>query len=361
MTVDPDDHWQRALLLFEQHRLDMAIAEIHRVLAQDPEHFGAHALFAQSLTAKGHHPEAVKQARRLVGLHPDEAMSHAILADALLANGKHEPAIEAIRAAIAIDPNEPDFHATLARAHLLRERWQSALVSALRGLELDPEHRDCRDIRARALAYEGEHAEARAAAAEELARHPDDGDAHALAGSVELLARDHDAALQRFLEALRIDPSLRHARHGLLEALRARNPWFRAMAGVARKMDKGSRPIGMLVTLSWIVPRHAPRNPDVIHVFAVIQSLLALGFLCLLSARPIANASLLLSRYGRHGLRRGVAIASVAISCVAIAGVGLWVFARMDGADGFGLGWPFWIALVVTLVGALGIAKAEDG
>jgi len=361
MTADADDHWHRALLLFEQRRYDLAIAELHEIFAADPEHFGALVLFVQALSAKGDHPAALREARRLVSTHPDDAHAHATLADCLLANGRHDAAIEAIQEALAREPNEPDHHGTLARAHLLRERWNRALAAALRGLEIDPEHHECQALRVRALAHEGEFDAARAAAAEELARHPDSGDAHALAGVVELLAGRPDAAMLHYLEALRIDPSLRHARLDLLEALRARNPWFRAMGAVARVMEKSSGPIGVLATAAWLLPRYGPKNPAIAGFFTAIQSLLALGFLCLVSARPIANSTLLLHRFGRHGLRRGVALASVVVSLVAAAGVVFWTLARADGADGLALGWPFWIAFVVAVLGTIAIVKTDDG
>ena len=62
-----------------------------------------------------------------------------------------------------------------------------------------------------------------------LERDPESGFSHANQGWNCLHQNNPKQALDHFREALRLDPELEYAREGMVEALKARNPVYRAM------------------------------------------------------------------------------------------------------------------------------------
>jgi tetratricopeptide (TPR) repeat protein len=218
---------ERAGLLLQQSRFELAEREVRGVLADEPGHPIAHAWLALCLAHKKDYPAAIASAREAVGLAPDEAYVHYVMADVLGDAGKLDQALRAIRQSIELGPDEADAHA--AHADILRrlERPKESLEAAERGLEIDPEHVACNNIRAMALVRLGRKAEAGATIGEALAREPENATTHANMGWTLLHQGDPKKAMHHFAEALRLNPDMEWARAGIVEALKARNPLYR--------------------------------------------------------------------------------------------------------------------------------------
>src|SRR5206468_3894993 len=113
--------------------------------------------------------------------------------------------------------------------------------AAEQGLQLDPEHVGCANLRAMAMVKLGRKAEAGATIDAALAKNPDNALTHANQGWTLLEKGDAKKALEHFCEALRLDPENAWARHGIVEALKARNLIYAVMLKYFLWMSKLSR------------------------------------------------------------------------------------------------------------------------
>jgi hypothetical protein len=130
-----------------------------------------------------------------------------------------------------------------------------------------------------------------------------------LKGWTYLHSRDQRKALASFTEALRLDPSNDWARNGLIEALKARNPIYRAILAWYLFADRLSPRARWAVIIGSIVGFRALSS--VLRRDERLWPLAALLVLTYLSVTyltwvgvPLFNLLLLLDRLGRHALSR---------------------------------------------------------
>ena len=228
----------RAFLLLQQGRLDLAEPELRRALADDPGDAEAHALLAYVLTDLDRAGEALDEANSAVGLAPDLPLAHLARSGALLHLDRAKDAEAAAREAIRLDPGNADAFAALAAALTDRRQRQEALDAAEQALALDPEHPGATNLRAIALTRLGRRDEAAGALEGALSRDPENAVSHANRGWTLLHQNDVKGAMLAFREALRLEPGNEWARSGILEAMKARNPVYRGLLAYFLWMDR---------------------------------------------------------------------------------------------------------------------------
>ncbi len=222
-------HFDRAVVLYDQGRHDLADAELRQELAGDPANPVAHALLAFCLAKRGRHAEATREAELAVHQGPALSYCHYALSHVLYERDRLEEAADAVQEAIRLNPADPDCWAMLAAIRFDQRRWAEALAAAEQGLASEAEHRGCNNLRAMALVKLGRRGEAGQTIEAILAHHPEDALTHANQGWHRLESGSGTRALEHFREALRLDPELEWARQGLVEAIKSRYPVYSLM------------------------------------------------------------------------------------------------------------------------------------
>jgi tetratricopeptide (TPR) repeat protein len=374
--MTPPPILQRALLLQQQDRHDLAEREFRQHLASEPTDGYAHAALANSLLELERLDEAEAEAHEAIGHAPDLAYAHYVLARVMSARNRALEAIAAILEAIRLEPQDADYHGLFSAIQFDRGRWADALAAAEKGLQCDPEHVACNNLRAMALVKLGRKAEAGATITSTLARHPDNAFSHANQGWTLMEQGKRKEAMEHFRESLRLDPTNDWARAGLVEAIKAGNPLYAVMLRYFLWMQKLPPGLqwGLLMggyfgnrLLGGLSGSHPEWAPWITPLRIAYISFALLTWL----ASPLFNLTLFLHPVGRHALdsdqrwqARGVG------TCLggALLGLGLWLGTGRSTeyllvALVFGLlavpvsavfscavGWPRWVMAGIALV-----------
>ena len=325
--------YQRAQLLFQQRRYDLAADACREALAQSPQDAFAHALLGLCFLQQKKYEEATAEAQLAIHQAPDSGYCHYVSGVIFQERNRFPEAEAAAREALNWNPEDPDYWSLLAQVCIAQQRWQEALDAADRGLQFEPEHTVCINLRAMALVKLGNKQAAAQSIAGALERNPHSAFSHANQGWTLLHQNRHKEAMDHFAEALRIDPNNEWAQQGMIAALKARHFLYRCMLRYHLWMSRfGRRGQWVIIVGFWLAAQMLrvvkESRPD-LAVF-VYPLLVAYGLFVVSSwlADPILNFTLLLNRYGRYLLsatqRTGaVVVAGLLVSGVALGVVGL--------------------------------------
>jgi Flp pilus assembly protein TadD len=330
--------YQRALVLLDQRRYDLAEKELRQAIAASPNDGFLHALLADCLMERGDDRAATEEAKLGIHLEPDLAQAHATLSRALLRRNHFAEAFATIGEALRLDPGNPDYCAQLAAIHLESRDWQAGLAAAERGLEADPEHVGCNNLRAMALVHLGRRDEAGLTMASTLARDPDVAFSHANQGWACLHAGDRKQALDHFREALRLEPTLEYARYGIVEAMKAKNFIYALFLRYFLWMGRLSRQVQWIVIVGgyfgyrWLAGL-ARENPGLAPwIVPILIAYVAFALMTWIAA-PLFNLLLRLDRYGRYALSRDQIVAANWIGSLLALGLALLMVWLISGSD----------------------------
>ena len=309
-------HLERARLLLAQSRPADAETESMLALAQQPDDPQALAMLALSRLGQQKREPALEAARQAVGLAPDEPSMHNIHAHVLHALDRHDDALRAAQEALRLDPADADHFSLLASIELARGKWPPALAAAEQALALNPEHVGAANLRAMALVRLGRKAEAMESVDYALDRAPDDAFSHANQGWNHLHRNNPKKAQEHFREALRLDPELEYAREGMLEALKARNPIYRAMLAYFLWLGRQSTRFQWAFIIGIFFGSRAARalsdsQPQLNWVWWPLLGLFYVFVYLSWTAQPMFNLLLCFDRFGRHVLSRDQRVGSV--------------------------------------------------
>lgn len=381
---------QRAQLLFQQSRHELAENELRQVLAEDPHDAYAHSLLGLSLAHQEKYQEATSETQQAIHLAPDFPFAHYAHAHVLHRRNRFPEALAAINEAIRLEPEAADQYALLSNIHLQERHWRGALNAAEQGLQFDPEHIGCTNLRAIAMVKLGRKADAGKTIEAALSRNPDNALTHANQGWTLLEQGEPKKAAEHFREALRLDPQNDWARRGIIEALKARNFIYAIMLKYFLWMAKFGRRGQWAILIGGffgiqVLAGTARNNPKFVPWVLPIEILYITFALMTWMAYPFFNLLLRLNRFGRYALSREQNVASNWFGlCLFIALLGLgtcfikgFVVPWITIALVFGLlllpvsavfkchdGWPRvtmgTITIILTLLGVGGIALLAD-
>jgi len=331
---------QRALLLLQQSRYDLAEKELRQLLAKDPDDAQAHALLAFSLVNQDKLEEAEDSARQAIQLAPDYPYCHYCLGVVKIQKDDLAGARQAAEEAIRLDPEDSDYHGLRAFIYLRAQRWQEALDAANEGLTHDPTHQACLNHRAMALVRLNRPEEAHQTIGQALQRNPENEQTHANLGWTYLHQGQHQKALEHFSEALRLDPNYDYAREGLVEALKARYFLYRWLLQFFLWMSRLSPAVrgGLIVGAYFLVKvlqGMASQHPEVAPFILPIVAFYGIFVLLTWIIDPLFNLALQCNKYGRHALSSrqrwnssifGVLLLATILSALCGAVTGLLLF-----------------------------------
>jgi len=354
-------HLQRAQLLIQQSRYELALKEVRQALVTDPDDALAHAFMAICLTEQNKLDPALAAAQRAVHLEPDFPYAHFVLGNVLAQQDQLPEAEATAREAIRLAAWDADNFALLARIKFRQKQWQAALDAAEQGLEVEAEHAGCQNLRALALSRLGRGEEASLALEDALAQDPENPLTHANRGWTQLQNGQREAALTSFREALRLDPTFDWARVGMIEALKARYALYRLMLRYFFWMERlDSRTQWFIIIGLYLASRFSrslsQTSPTLAPVLVPVNYLYLVFVFLSWTARPLFNLLLRLNPFGRMLLDQrqitGSNILGGVLLGAALTFGGAWLLPKPD---------LFFVALVLVVMALpLGAYFSDD-
>lgn len=197
-----EGHVSIAVILIEKGKLEEAIPRLEKALALDPKCWFAHANLGLVRQKQGRRQEAIAHFRKAVELNPKHLIARTNLGRALAEEERLDEAVVHFQAAVALAPKDAASRVNLGNAQLDRGRLAEAIEQYRAALELDPRCPGARVGLAEALARQGQYAAAR----DEFraAHQADPRDPAALNGLAWLLATCPEPSLRDGPEALRL-------------------------------------------------------------------------------------------------------------------------------------------------------------
>jgi len=300
-------HYEKAMLLFEQERWELALENFHAALEEDPTDGVAMAYTALCLMRMERLAEATEAAQAAVTTSPDKAWPLYALACVYDERNRFQEAEKTIGQAIELEPENPGYLAFLAGLRAHRKEWKQALEIANRALELNPNHVGAAHYRAYALVGLGRAAQAREFLSSALGRDPENPLYHANLGWTALEQGDRETAMAAFQEALRLEPELEWAREGLVEALKLQYPFYGLMLRWMLKLKKYGKTqqlaiiYGEYLITRWLM-RLARRSKRLRLLVNIIFLLNFLFTVLSWAAEPLTSLLLRFNPYGRASL-----------------------------------------------------------
>lgn len=294
-------HILRAEQLVETRRINDAIKELELALGFEPNNSRALWLMSTSYFNIGDYDRSMAFARSLVAAEPDSDYGHYMLALNFNQQQKPEKAEEHIRRSLSINPNDADYYAFLGQLYMDKKEWEKALEYAAEGLANDAENAACLNIRSITLTKLGRGDELKVSIAESLSANPQDAGTHAAAGWSKLETRKYSEAKVHFAEALRLDPNNEWARSGMIEALKAKNIFYRGFLQyffwVSKFKNQTQWAIIIIIYFGQRVLRFAAKGMP----FLYIPYFILIGFSYLTwIIDPLFNLVVLTDRHGRY-------------------------------------------------------------
>lgn len=306
---------ERACLLFDQNRHQLAETELRQALLDEPDNPRALALLAICLSERKQYAEATETAERAIRSAPDSPLGFQALASVLNDRNRFKEAQAAIEEALRLDPYNVNSFGKLAQTLIHQKEWRSALNVAESGLEIDAEDVDCANLRAIALVKLGRREEAGAMIDVALGKNPDNPITHANQGWTLLEQGQPKKAMEHFREALRLDPNNEWARGGIVEALKARHFIYAVMLRYFLWMArlKPGAQWGVLIGVvlgNRMLAGLSDANPDLAPWILPLRILLFSFVVMTWTAGGLFNLLLRANRFGRLALSREQTVAS---------------------------------------------------
>ena len=250
-----NNHFERARVLVDQERYQLAEQELGKVFASEPDHASAHALLAICLSERRQTVEAILEIRQAIALSPEFSGFHYIYSGILNQQGKLPESRASIDEAIRLDPEDADYYARLARIQIDQLKYEEAIESVEYGLSLEAENVSCLNLRLLALLKQGQFSQVVAEVDAALAQAPENSFSYAIRGWASLHQNQISNAVESFKEALRLKPEFEWAQDGLRESLKAKNVLYRLILRFDLWRSRvNNRQIFVLVALIVVFP-----------------------------------------------------------------------------------------------------------
>jgi len=334
--MSEDNQSSRVSILLKQGRYAEAESLLKNLLATDAHNPHLQAMLAETLLMQDKPAPAMQVIDMAIGSAPDEAYLFFVKARVLANQEKYKEAEEMLATAVSLDPDEAGYFAYAAQIKLIRKKYAEALEQADQALALDPEHVMALNARSTALQKLNRKEESFQTIQGALREDPNNAYTHANYGWGLLEQGDHKKAMEHFRESLKANPDNEYAQAGLLEAIKAKNPFYRAFLKYGFFMNNLTAKYQWAVIIGILfgtrLLRGVAASNETLRPF-LTPLIFLIGIIAFSTwvITPISNLFLRFNKYGKFLLsKQEKQSANVVASCLAIFLIGLVAYLVMQ-------------------------------
>jgi tetratricopeptide (TPR) repeat protein len=324
--MSDDNRLPRINILIQQGRYSDAEKALKDMLMGDSTNTDLLALLAEVNLQQDKYDTANQIIEDAIGLSPDSPYLFYIRSRIAIQQDRYSDAEYDINQAIQLNPYDAHYFAMLANIKLARKQYAAALESANEALQIDAENVLALNMRSTALNKLNRKSESFQTIEGALREDPTNAYTHANYGWGLLEKGDHKKALQHFNEALKSDPNQTYAQAGMLEAIKAANPFYRAflrysfwMGNLTAKYQWGVL-IGIYVAFR-VIRAIAERNESLQPFLYPLLIILGIVAFSTWIIAPVSNLFLRFNKYGKLLLDKKEKISSNLVAGSLLLGI----------------------------------------
>jgi tetratricopeptide (TPR) repeat protein len=302
-------HFDRAQILIQQGRYDLAEEELRQEIVKNPDSDRGYGYLAlclinqQKLT-----DETLGLIDYALSLNVENDWNHYLFALYWYNKNNFDRAEAAIKVAIELNPNSEHYFYILAcilfdrgksqfALHAMASRgamnlWESYFIRSYlkhvrspleQSLALNPQYLPALNLLTNLLITTGQTKLALASSQRALEIDPNNANAHNLHGKILTECGKYTEAIEYFRSTLRIDPSFKGAKEGLLEAMRSQYwiyPWISMTNWRGKLVFFSTFPVGIFaaILVRDLASRIDGNPPLELAVFAIMITIIVVSF-----------------------------------------------------------------------------------
>ena len=323
---------QRVELLISQGRIPDAEKQVRSFLEDEPTDEYGRYLFAFILYFQGKSKESEQITIQLQQDDPENPAYLALLAEINLKENELDAAEEKGNMLLQMAPHEVQFHNLMSRIKFAQRYYDSALNYANSALGIDPENLEALNQKTLISGILGDRQSAKNTILEALEKNPDDP--YTIANHANQLLKEGKVkeSLERFSQALTINPTNSLARYGMQEAMKSKfwlyRLFYKYFDLMGRLTANGSWGFVIGTYALYQGLNYLSRTNEALAPFATPLSYVLLAFFILSwIINPLMNLYLMTNKYGRMLLeddQKKMAKYTGASLLIALVGFGLY-------------------------------------
>ena len=194
--------WQ----LYEEGKIDQAIAYHYQVLQIKPYYLPAHKGLGRILLETGRYDEAVKHYAKALQIKPDNPDVYKNMGNALLRQGKATEAIEQYQQVLRLTPDNAQMYNDIGTALGQQGKLDQAITHFRKALEIEPEFAKAHYNLGCALIHQNKFDEAFVHLESSIKLNPNHASAYLVLGRVMAQQGRMNEAAENFRQVLRLEP-----------------------------------------------------------------------------------------------------------------------------------------------------------
>ena len=344
----------RLELLFSQRRFEDAESLLLGFLEQFPANQQAQYMLAVVYYNQNKLDESRPLIEQLLGESPDKTHLLALSTRIDLAQELYEKAEEKCGFLISMDPENEEFYNLMATIKFSQRNYDKALFFAEKALAIDPEDLQALNLKISVSGILGRREAASTTIQEALQQDPNNDWTIANHGRQLLNEGKINEALERFKDALSINPNNSLAQYGLKEALKSKFWPYKMFFKFQMLMSRlDSRQMWIVIIGAYfglqILSRLASSYPKFALFLYPLIFLIVAVFLSTWLIGPIMNLYLMTNKYGKLLLDDYDKKSATYVGYSLIAAVVSFGIFLVQGAESIGTMALFFVALMIPL------------